>query len=109
MNLFRTLNADWLQWINLLVVVLIPTVVALVTKASASRRFKSITLVALSLVGTIATSVADDGGFTYNGIAQLFVQNTVYSIAMYYGVSKPTGLAGTASPVAQAAPDKGIG
>jgi hypothetical protein len=107
--MFYSLDAELIQWLNLAAVALIPTLVAIVTKEVASRRVKALTLVALNAVAAVLAGVLDAGGYTYSGIAYLFVQNVVFSGALYYTVSKPIGLAGAGSAPAKAFGGDGIG
>lgn len=99
--MFISLTADWLWMLNLVVVLLIPTITAVITKEMATSRAKSLTLVALTALLSVATGVSDVGGFTYIGLTGLFVQNVVVAVAMYYGVAKPNGLAGAGSPASK--------
>lgn len=99
--MFYSLSAEWLQLLNLIAVLVIPTVVAIVTRENASSRVKSLTLAGLTALLTIVLGVSDDGGFTVFGLVNLFVQNIVTAVAFYYGVGKPTGLAGTGSPASK--------
>jgi hypothetical protein len=61
-------------------------------------------MVFLNAVSAVTASMLDDGGFTLVGILIVFVQNVVTSAALYYGVLKPQGLAGTNSAPARAVP-----
>lgn len=99
--MFYSLAAEWVQILNLLVVLVLPTLTAVLTKEMATSRAKSLTLLALTALLSVGTGVLDDGGFTYFGLAQLFVQNFVVAITVYYGVAKPTGLAGPGSPASK--------
>lgn len=99
--MFYSLSAEWLQILNLVVVILIPTATAVLTKEMATSRVKSLTLVGLSALLAVVTGVLDDGGYTYLGLTQLFVQNVVFAVSVYYGVAKPNGLAGAGSPASK--------
>jgi hypothetical protein len=96
--LFYSLSTEWVQLLNLVAVLVIPTVVAIVTRENATSRVKALTLAGLTALLTIVTGVVDDGGFTVFGLVNLFVQNVVTAVAFYYGIGKPTGLAGAGSP-----------
>lgn len=107
------LQADWLNLTdatNLVRVVgfLIPVLTALVAKKVASSGLKSVvTLVLSALTATIATIVAADGhGFAWQAFVNAFLNTFGPAIVTYYGLWKPTGLAGT---VAQATQGFGVG
>ena len=99
--MFYSLSAEWVQILNLVVVLLLPTLTAVLTKEMATSRAKSLTLLGLTALVSVGTAVLDVGGFTALGLTQLFVQNVVVAVAMYYGVAKPTGLAGPGSPASK--------
>lgn len=89
---------DTLGFLTLLVQVVLPVLVAVVTRTSASARVKSLTLLGLTAVTQFISSWID--GFAnfdlrvsgFNALIGLAV-----SVATYYGVWKPTGTSETAS------------
>jgi hypothetical protein len=98
------LNSEGLQVINLLVAFLLPMLVALVTSRFANGATKSVTLIVLTVVLATFTEWRDDGGFVVFDAFILFVQNLIVAISGYYGVLKPSRLAGTNSVIALKAP-----
>lgn len=86
------------QWVTLLVSVILPAVVALVTAASATSRYKAVVLLVLSTVTGLVTQFAsavtagtafDLSQGLYNGVVALLV-----AVVAHYGLLKPTGLTG---------------
>lgn len=103
---------DWLNLSNPITVVrvlglLIPILTALVTKRLSSQGLKSVVTLALSAITAgVAVLVSADGGFDWNAFVNAFVNTFGPAIAMYYGLWKPTGLAGS---VAAATHSFGLG
>jgi len=86
---------------------LIPVLTALVTKAVTSSGTKAVvTLVSSALLGATAYLVTKDGGYDWEGFVNSFMNAFLPAIAAYYGLWKPTGVAGT---VAAATRGFGIG
>ena len=101
-----TLDAYWL---NVVVGTLLPIVVALVTNKFASSQVKSLTLLALTVVGGALTSIQASGGsFELKPAITGAILSYVVSVATYYGLWKPTQVAGSDGKVATAVPG-GIG
>lgn len=74
----------------------VPLVVAVITKKSASQGLKSVLNVALSAVsGVVALTIAGQGALTISGFFNAIINAFVTSIIAYYGAYKPTGIAGT--------------
>lgn len=97
-------QSDQIDWLNLsdptnvvrALGLLIPLLTALVTKKVASQGLKSVvTLVLAAITAGAAVLVADDGGFALNAFVNAFINTFVPAIAFYYGLLKPTGLAGS--------------
>lgn len=81
------------QTVEIIVGVLLPLVVGLVTKLTASPPVKSFLLLVLSLVGsTISNAIVSDGTavFSQDMIVQI-VTTWVIAIASYYGLWRPSG------------------
>jgi hypothetical protein len=91
------------RWLGILV----PIIVALVTKKYASSGLKSaLNVVSSAVIGSVGYLVAEDGGYNLAGFLNSFFNTFLVSVAAYYGVLKPTGIAGT---VTNLKPDVGIG
>lgn len=105
------LSADWLSGdagsVVTILGILIPLFTGVVTKKIAAQGTKAVvTLIASILLGSIAYLVTADGGYDWRGFVNSFLNAFVPAIASYYGLWKPTGLAGT---VANATANVGIG
>ena len=95
-------------WLNVVVGVVLPILVALVTKQFASSAAKSITLVFLTVLGSGLVQAQEAGGFITEEAISNSVAQFVIAVAAYYGVWKPTRVAGADGRVAAAVPG-GIG
>lgn len=104
------------DWLNLsdptsvvrIIGLLIPILTALVTKHVAAQGLKAVTTTVLSAItAAAAVLVAADGhSFAWQAFVNAFINTFVPAIALYYGLWKPTGLAGS---VAAATKNFGIG
>jgi hypothetical protein len=93
-------QTDWLSAeatnVVRLLGLLIPLLTALLTKKLASQGLKAVvTLISSVLLGSIAYLVAADGGYDWEGFVNAFINAFLPAIAAYYGLWKPTGVAGT--------------
>lgn len=88
----------------------LPSLVALVTKRLASGQVKSVTLIALSVIGSVLTELAQTGLDDFNWKTTLSRAVALFYIAVgtHFGILKGavTGANGT---LAQVAPERGIG
>lgn len=99
-----------LQWLNLLIGTLLPILVALVTKQHASPRAKALTLLFLSVLGGALTGIRDNGGsFELDVTLVNFAVTYITAVATYYGLWKPTAVAGSGGAAAKVAPGVGVG
>ena len=79
-----------------LVGLIIPLVTGLVTKSNASSQVKALVTTALSvLTAVIANLATADGNYDWKGFLSAFLVAFVPAIATYYGLWKPTGVAGS--------------
>lgn len=92
---------------NLVVAVLIPLAVGLVTKVSASSAVKAVTLIVANAVNALAEQAMNDNGLVTESTFRGFVTSLVVSIALYYGVWKPTTVAPKVAAVTGDAPPIG--
>lgn len=91
--------------IALITGVIVPLLVGLLTKINASPSVKSVLNFGLSaLGGVLATFSADT--FEWKGFLVNFALTWVISIATYYGLWRPTGVA---PAVQEATPEFGLG
>ncbi len=99
-------TSDQIDWLNLsdptsvvrVLGLLIPILTALITKRVASQGLKSVvTLVLSAITAATAVLVSDDGGYAWQAFVNAFINTFVPAIVMYYGLWKPTGLAGSVS------------
>ena len=102
----------WPQWLNVIINVLLPIVVALVTSRVADGAVKALVLLVLSAASSLLTSwyAAADAGVAFDLIQALntTVTGLVIAIAAHFGVWKPTGVTGSGGVVQLKAP-AGIG
>lgn len=85
------------QMWNLVAGVLLPILVALVTKANMSSRLRSITLLALTLVsGVLNEWLSTSGGFDWQHAIWASVTTFIIGVATLYGLWKPTGVSDAA-------------
>ena len=94
------LNLDSISVVALLVSVVIPLIVGVVTKAEGtSDTVKSLTLTGLSILSGVGQEYVDTlnngGSFDVANAAGAAVVSFVIAVAAYYGLLKPTGVAGT--------------
>lgn len=99
------MNIGLENW-NLLAAVVLPIVVGLVTKKVASPSVKSVALLVLSAANALVAQAVDNAGLLTEAALRTGLTSLVVSIAMYYGVFKPTGVAEAAQNVA---PNTGVG
>jgi len=106
MNTKVTIDLDTL---NLLVAVVLPILVALVTRRFAASWFKAVTLLALSVLsGWLGDLAAHDGTFVLGRAVAEIVVAFVVAVAAHYGLWKPVGLTGSGGLVATVVP-AGVG
>ena len=90
-----------------LVGLIVPLLVALVTKKIASSGLKGVLNLGLSAIaGSAAYLVAETGGYDLGGFANATINAFVVSIVAYYGVYRPTGVS---ESVAAKTSDFGLG
>ena len=82
-----------LSWLQLLVAVVLPIVVAVVTKEVRSSGLKAVALAALATVSAVLTAVIDNSGVLTEATLQAGVEYFLIAVASYYGFWKPTGVA----------------
>ncbi len=89
--------------IQLILAIFLPLLVGLVTKRVTSSATKSWLLAGLTLVTTLVTGLGNalSAGTTFDlGLALLIaIPSFVTSVATYYGLWKPTGIAGAAQDI----------
>lgn len=84
-----------LSWLELLVAVVLPLVVAVVTKEVRSSGLKAVVLAALAAVSAALTAVIASDGVLTEATLQAGVEYFLVAVASYYGLWKPTGVAPT--------------
>lgn len=90
------------QVVSILIGTLIPILVALVTKSTAPPGVKAIVNLALSAVSGFGTEFVNDANFVWQQALLTTVVTFVVSVASYYGLWKPTNVAGASSPIGRA-------
>jgi hypothetical protein len=71
--------------------VVLPALVALVTKHFTSSGFKSLTLLFLAVVSSVLTPLVGSGTFDLNAVLTAFATTFGTAVLTYYGLLKPTG------------------
>jgi hypothetical protein len=79
-------------YLPILVGVVLPALVALVTKQVSSSRFKSLALVALSAVSSVVVPLVGATTVDFQAVANNFLVIFGSGVLAYYGVLKPTGV-----------------
>ena len=100
--LFHELGDQGIQVLTLIVAFVIPTLVALLTKARTSSAFKAVLMVVLNIALTVLSTILDDGGTTFWAAVMLLAEQIMISVVSYVGILKPTKLAGPESLAARA-------
>lgn len=86
-----------LLYVNFVVSTVLPMLTALVTKQTASRKFKALTLVAFSVVGGIGNALIQGGGnFSFDQAGIWSIITFAVAAIMHAGLLKPLGVTGTA-------------
>lgn len=103
-------SVDAATW-TLVQIAIVPLVVGLLTKASASNRLKVFANLALSAVGTLLALVTE-----VNGVAVVSRQALVLwavgvlgAVASHYGIWRPLGVTGSAPTTNVLSPSRGLG
>ena len=95
--------------LNALVGVVLPLLVALVTKNVSSARFKSLALLVLSaLSGYFTVLLATDEPLDWQTVARSALTVAVAAVASFFGFTKPMGIAGSDGAI-QSAVSGGLG
>ncbi len=93
--------------LSFVVGVLIPLLVALLTKVNASRTVKAVLNLGLSAIaGAVVVAIQASGNINVQNLVVGVGTTWIASIVSYYGVHDPTG---SASAVAGIAPNVGLG
>jgi hypothetical protein len=82
-----------LSWLELLIAVVLPLVVAVVTREVRSSGLKAVALAALAAVSAALTAVVANDGVLTEATLQAGVEYFLIAVASYYGLWKPTGVA----------------
>lgn len=83
-------------WLTVVVAVVLPAVVALVTKRVASGTVKALTLSFLSLVAATLTQILNSGGsFDWQLTLRDFVVTFVIAVCVHFGLLKPMSITGS--------------
>lgn len=90
------------QVVSLLIGTLIPIVVALVTKSTASPGTKAVVNLALSAVSAFGAEYVNSVNFVWQQALLTTVTTFAVSVATYYGLWKPTRVAGAGSRASKA-------
>lgn len=98
-----------LSYWNLLVTLVLPGVVALVTKRFAPGNVKAIVLLVLSVIGGLLNQIIAQGGSFEVGKTLWYVAGTFFvAVAAHFGLLAPLGVTGSLGAVAKNVPG-GVG
>lgn len=87
------------QYLSALIGIVLPILVALVTKWSTSSAVKSILLLLLSVLTSFLTEALNDANFNWQQAVFGTVLTFVVGVASLYGLWRPTGVSGKAQSV----------
>jgi hypothetical protein len=90
-----TLAANPQLTASLLVGVVLPTIVAFVTKKVASSQLKTLVLLVLSLASTTIYALLASGDVTLSGFINGFVTTFIAAVAAHKGALAPLGVTGS--------------
>lgn len=91
------------QIVSLFVGTVIPILTALITKSTAPSGVKAVTALALSAVAAFGTEfINHTDNFYWQGALLTTLLTFMVSVATYYGLWRPTNVAGASSPTARA-------
>ena len=96
-------------WLTFAVSVLLPMIVAAVTRRFSAGAVKSLVLLLLAIVAGWLTSLQATGGeFELKAAVTAMFVSFITAVGFHYGLLKPTGVTGDNGAIMQAAPG-GIG
>lgn len=90
------------QVVSILIGTVIPILVALVTRSTARPGLKAVVNLALSALSGFGTEYINSANFVWQQALLTTVVTFVVSVATYYGLWKPTNVAGSSSSAARA-------
>lgn len=98
-------------YLSLLVAVVLPALVALVTKRFASGAVKSLVLLFLTIVLGFVTELQNNGGGPFD--LEIAIRNTVVAfviaVAVHYGLLQPLQITGKDGAIQKATGNVGVG
>jgi ABC-type nitrate/sulfonate/bicarbonate transport system substrate-binding protein len=96
-------------WLNVVIGVVLPAIVALVTKRFADSAVKALLLLFLASVSGVLTQIVSNGGdFDVAPAAMAVLTAFGAAVLAHYGFLKPAGVTGTDGVIARAVPG-GVG
>lgn len=99
---------SWVQLLTLLVSVVLPALVALVTRRMASSGLKAVVLVGLAAVTGFLSELLDAlvhaTVFDLGAALMMWLTAFIVAVAAHYGLLKPTGVTGSQGAIANAVP-----
>jgi hypothetical protein len=102
MNAIVTIDPTYL---DIALAVVLPMVVALVTKQLADSWVKAVVLLLLSALTAAGSDMLAHGGtFTLGPTLGNFVLTFIIAVGMHYGLLKPTGITGSNGAIAKVFP-----
>ena len=96
-------DIDWLQVLGLVISVVLPLLVALVTKLDTKPNLRAILLAAFAVILNLLTellqALTDHSAYNLGTALLLALASFVIAVATHYGLWKPTGAATTLQAV----------
>jgi hypothetical protein len=97
-------------WLTMIIAVVLPALVALVTKQIASANVKAVLLLLLSAIAGTATSVQANGGtFDLKDAAVATILTFVIAVGSHFGILKPLSITGTEGAIQRKTANFGVG
>lgn len=98
-------------WATYVVAVLLPVLVALVTKKGAASSWGAWLLAFFAALTAVITEAIRnaDAGYSYNSAALLFITTFTVAVASHYGFWKAISVTGDDGAIRSATPDFGLG
>lgn len=83
---------EYLSYLELLVAIVLPAVVALVTQKVRSSGFKGVALAVLTAVSVVASALINDQGVWTDATLYAGIESFTMSVIFYFGLLKPSGI-----------------
>jgi hypothetical protein len=97
-------------WLTMIIAVVLPALVALVTKQVASPNIKAVLLLLFAAIAGTFTSIQANGGtFDLKDAAVATILTFVIAVGSHFGLLKPLSLTGSAGAIQMKTANFGVG